>query len=114
MLFSRQARMMSQTSSVVESLRSVPRDQRAVRDQMKIELRALAPLLPSDDAARVVWEFVRKLDLSEYYADIKAVEGCPGQPSVAPAILRALWLLATLEGVGRARELSRLSTTHMA
>lgn len=81
---------------------------------MKIELRALDQLLPGDHAARVVWEFVRKLDLAEYYADIKAVEGRPGQPPVDPAILLALWLLATIEGVGSARELARLSTTHIA
>lgn len=81
---------------------------------MKIELRALDQLLPSDHAARVVWEFVRKLDLSEFYADIKAIEGRPGQPPVDPAILLALWLLATIEGVGSARELSRLCTTHLA
>lgn len=81
---------------------------------MKIEMRALEQLLPSDHAARVVWEFVRKLDLSEFYADIKAVEGRPGQPPVDPAILLALWLLATIEGVGSARELARLSTAHIA
>ena len=81
---------------------------------MKIELRALDQLLPGDHAARVVWEFVRKLDLSEFYADIKAVEGRPGQPPVDPAILLALWLLATIEGVGSARELARLCTAHLA
>lgn len=48
------------------------------RDQMKIEMRALDQWLPSDHAARVVWEFVRKLDLSEFYADIKAIEGGRG------------------------------------
>ena len=30
-------------------------------------MRSLDSLLPADDPARVVWEFVRKLDLSEYY-----------------------------------------------
>ena len=29
-------------------------------------LTSLDPLPPADDPARVVWEFVRKLDLSEY------------------------------------------------
>ena len=43
-----------------------PRSQRAVRDQVRIEMRSLDPLPPADDPARVVWEFVRKLDLSEY------------------------------------------------
>ncbi len=33
-----------------------------------MELRALDQLLPADHSARVVWDFVQKLDLSEYYA----------------------------------------------
>ena len=58
----------------------------------------------ADDQARVVWEFVGKLDLAEFYADIRAVEGPVGRSPVDPAILLALWLLATIDGVGSARE----------
>ena len=105
---------MNEHTPPVEWLGNSPRYQRAVRDQMKIDLRALDQLLPSDHPARVVWEFVQKLDLSEYYAAIKAVEGRPGHPPADPAILLALWLLATIEGVGSARELARLCTTHIA
>ena len=50
----------------VDSSRGSPRSQRAVRDQVRIEMRSLDPLPPADDPARVMWEFVRKLDLSEY------------------------------------------------
>ena len=77
-------------------------------------MRSLDQLLPASDQARVVWEFVRKLDLSEYYADIQAVEGHVGRPPVDPAILLALWLLATIDGVGGAREVAWLSTRHLA
>ncbi len=90
------------------------RYQRAVRDQMKMELRALDQLLPSDHPARVVWAFVQKLDLSEYYGDIKSVEGHVGRPAVDPAILLSLWLLATLEGIGSARRVAELCTKHIA
>lgn len=81
---------------------------------MKMDTRALNQLLPGDHVARVVWDVVRKLDLSEYYSAIKAVEGRPGHPPADPAILLALWLLATIEGVGSARELERRCTTHIA
>ena len=81
---------------------------------MKIEMRALDQLLPAEHSARVVWAFVRKLDLSEFYADIKAVEGHVGRSPVDPAILLALWLQATIDGVGSARELAELCTKHIA
>jgi len=40
--------------------------------------------------------------------DIKVRQGGVGRSAIAPEILFALWLYATLEGVGSARELSRL------
>jgi len=42
------------------------------------------------------------------------VEGQPGRDAIDPAILMALWLFATLEGVGSARELDRLCQEHDA
>jgi transposase len=81
---------------------------------MKIEMRALDQLLPAEHSARVVWAFVQKLDLSEFYADIKAIEGHVGRSPVDPAILLALWLQATIDGVGSARELAELCTKHIA
>ena len=94
--------------------RGIPRYQRAVRDQVRIEMRSLDQLRPAGDQARVVWEFVRKLDLAEFYADIRAVEGPVGRSPVDPAILLALWLLATRDGIGSAREVAVLSTRHLA
>jgi transposase len=45
---------------------------------------------------------------------IQAVEGGPGQAPADPRILLALWLYATLRGVGSARELNRLCQQHVA
>ena len=45
---------------------------------------------------------------------IRAVEGHAGRPPIDPAILTALWLYATLEGVGSARALDRLCDEHDA
>ena len=70
-------------------------------------MRSLDELLPSSHVARLVGEFVQKLDLSEYYAEIKAVEGGVGRNPVDPAIPLALWLLATMDGEGSARQLAK-------
>jgi transposase len=105
--------MNTNTSSTDES-KGIPRYQRGIRDQVEIQMRSLNEMLPGDHAARTVWEFVQKLDLSEYYAQIRAVEGHVGRPPVDPAILLSLWLLATIDGVGGARELERLCESHIA
>ncbi|HYI84578.1 MAG TPA: hypothetical protein VEX11_15400, partial [Acetobacteraceae bacterium] len=47
----------------------------------------------------------------EYGAN-QAVEGRPGDPPADPRLLLALWLYATVEGVGSARELDRLCREH--
>jgi transposase len=54
------------------------------------------------------------LDLSALQSRIQAVEGGPGQAPADPRILLALWLYATLRGVGSARELNRLCVAHAA
>ena len=41
-------------------------------------------------------------------------EGEPGRPAADPAVQLALWLLATIEGIGSARELDRLSERDLA
>ena len=62
---------------------------------------------------RLVWAFAERLDLSPLYGAIKAVEGRPGHPPADPRLLLALWLYATVEGVGSARELDRLCREHI-
>ena len=78
------------------------------RRQARWDVIDLDSLLPLDHRARVVWSFVERLDLSPLYGAIRAREGEPGRPPPDPAVLLALWLFATVEGVGSARELDRL------
>lgn len=76
----------------------------------QVELRAvdLESLLAADHPARTVWAFVQSMDLAPLYARIKSVAGRGGAPAIDPAILVALWLWATVDGVGSAREVDRL------
>jgi transposase len=74
----------------------------------------LESLLALDHPARAVWEFVESLDLSPLYAKVQAVEGVAGRPAIDPRIYMALWLYATIEGVGSARALERLTQQHDA
>lgn len=78
------------------------------RAQARLEVVALDLLLTEDHRARVVWAFVKQLDLEELYAAIKARGEVAGRPACDPALLLALWLYATLENVGSARLLARL------
>jgi hypothetical protein len=45
-------------------------------------------------------------------ARMKAVERGPGRAPIDPKILMALWLYATIDGVGSARQLDELGRTH--
>jgi transposase len=93
--------------------RPKPRLRRADRAQL-LPPMPLDGLLDDDHQARLVWQFVQGLDLGALYEPIKAVEGHPGHPPADPAVLTALWLYATLEGVGSARALDYLCTHHNA
>jgi len=84
-----------------------PRVKQPQRDQIEFRACCWNDLLPADHQARIVWDYVERLDLSSVYAQIKSIERRPGQPSIDPRILFALWLYATLRGVGSARELDR-------
>ena len=88
--------------------KGVPRVQSAVRNQVELRVCDLDSALPADHQARAVWAFVQSSDLQALYACIRAIEGSVGRAPIDPAILMSLWLYATLDGVGSARELDRL------
>jgi transposase len=95
-------------------MEGTPRVLRPNRAQLELRPTDLESLLPGDHRARAVWEFVEGLDLSALYAGIRSVEGHAGRPPIDPAILLALWIYATSEGVGSARALERLCEQHDA
>jgi transposase len=94
--------------------RGAPRYRRPERQQLGWHMAAIDDLIAPDHPVRAVWAFVTALDLAELHAAVKAREGVPGQAPPAPELMMALWLWATAEGVGSARQLDRLCQQHLA
>ncbi len=91
-----------------------PRVRHPNRHQIEIRPMDLDSLIPEDHSARAVWAYVESLDLSAVYEKIRAVQGHAGRTPIDPKIQMALWLYATIDGVGSARELERLCEYHHA
>ena len=70
--------------------------------------------IEADHTVRTVWTFVEQMDLSVLLSQIKSVQGHQGRNSTDPRILLALWLYASIEGVGSARQLEQLCEDHRA
>jgi transposase len=98
----------------VDGLDGELRLETANRTQVELTPTDLESLLAPGHAARLVWRFVEGLDLQRFHATIRAREGRAGRPAIDPQILVALWLYATIDGVGSARELDRLCDAHDA
>ena len=84
------------------------------RDQVEMHWAALDEWLEPDHPVRLVWNCVAGLDLGRWLKRIKAVEGEVGRNATDPRLLVALWVYATVDGVGSARELERLCEKHWA
>jgi transposase len=91
-----------------ERPRGQPRVQEPERSTVELRAVDLDSLVASNDPVRDVWAYVETLDLTSLYTRIEAREGRPGRPPITPKLLMALWLYATLQGIGSARELARL------
>jgi transposase len=91
-----------------------PRLRVPLRTQVEMHFASLDELVEPDHPARMVWALVCQLDLGGWLRAIKAVEGAVGRDATDPRLLVALWVYATIEGVGSARELERLCQKHLA
>ncbi len=70
--------------------------------------------LPDDHPARAICAVIERLDLSALYAPIEARDEVAGAPAIDPKLLLGLWVYATSEGEGSAREIWRLTQMHAA
>ena len=93
--------------------RGAPRLRVPERHQIGMHVAALDDLVSEDHPVRAVWALVEGLDLSALHEVIKAREGQPGHPPADPKLMLALWLWATVDGVGSARQLDRLCRDHL-
>jgi transposase len=78
------------------------------RQQLQWRVLDVERLIPEDHVARAIWDFVGRLDLSEYEQQIHSVEGDAGRPALSPQLLISLWIYAYSQGVSSARAIGRL------
>jgi transposase len=101
-------------AEVAQPLAGTPRLRVPVRNQVEYREAALDELLEADHRVRLVWTTVSSLCLDGWLGEVKAVEGHVGRNATDPRLLLALWVYATLEGIGSAREIARLCEKHLA
>jgi transposase len=98
----------SEGESKTKSVDGDPRVKRPDRRQAILRPQVIDKLIPQDHRARAIVKLVEELDLAAFYGSIKSRGSEPGRPATDPAMLIALWLFATSEGVGSGRQLERL------
>jgi transposase len=102
------------TRPLLQDPKTGARLREANRTQIFFETTCLDEQLPADNPARTIWAVIEKLDLSALYQQIDARSGGAGAPAIDPKILLALWVFATSQGEGSAREIGRLTRLHIA
>jgi transposase len=90
--------------------REPPRLRRPDRQQLLVQPRTLDQLVPEDHPVRAIWALVQRWDLTLFLQRIRARGERPGRAATDPQLLIALWLYATIEGIGCGRQLARTCT----
>ena len=105
----------AQTCDAQEAHRDAPPRFKVIdRRQTFFRTVDVEALIDEDHAARAIWSIVEKLDLSAFSEETRALEGCAGRSAIHPRLLSSLWIYAYSQGVGSAREISRLCGHHPA
>lgn len=97
-----------------ESYKGKPRINSPIRNQMEFKTFCLEDLIPADHKVRFVWNYVQKLNMSGFVTKIQSVAGNAGRPATDPCLLLALWIYATIEGIGSGRVIETYCTDHNA
>jgi transposase len=88
----------------------LPRFEPINRQQVVLEPLDVEQLIPEGHAARHVWDLLGRMDLSQFLAEVKAVEGHAGRNLWEPRLLIAMWVYAYSRGISSAREIERQCT----
>src|SRR3954451_3246003 len=99
---------MDQSSQPTPDRDPPPRLRRPDRQQLLVQPRTLDQLVPEDHPVRALGALVQRWDLTLFLQPIRARGERPGRAATDPQLLIALWLYATIEGVGCGRQLDRL------
>ena len=91
-----------------------PRINFPVRNQIEMVTSCIDDLISDDHKVRFVWNYVQKLDMTGFLHKIKSVEGNAGRSAIDPHLLLALWVYATIEGIGSGRVIERYCNEHNA
>lgn len=99
---------MDQSSPPTPDPKLPPRLRRPERHQLLVQPRTYEDLVPHDHPVRTVWAVVQRWDLTLFLQAIRARGERPGRAATDPHLVIALWLYATIEGIGCGRQLARL------
>jgi transposase len=98
----------AEANTVEEARAGKPRYEAINRKQLCWREVDVERLIGEEHAARAIWEFVGRLEMSGYREEVRAVEGKAGRPGWEPRLLISLWVYAYSEGVGSARAIEEL------
>jgi hypothetical protein len=98
----------AEANTAEEARAGKPRYEAINREQLCWREVDVERLIGEEHAARAIWEFVGRLDMSGYREEVRAVEGKARRPGWEPRLLISLWVYAYSEGVGSARAIEEL------
>jgi transposase len=94
-------------SEAGEVQQSAVRLRKAERQQLSFFPFCIDDMVGPHHRVRTVMAVVEKLDVSGFWAPIRARKGIAGRNATDPQLLVGLWLYGCVRGVGSARELAR-------
>lgn len=83
------------------------RTEEPVREQARMVFEVSEDSLPAEHPARLIWDALGKLDLSQLLANAKSYRGHAGRSRLSPRMLLTIWLYGISEGIGSAREIEK-------
>lgn len=101
-------------NNTAKEINSKPRINSPIRNQYEMTTSCLDDLISEDHKVRFVWDYVHKLDMSGFIKKIKSIDGIAGRSATSPHLLLALWIYATIEGIGSGRIIERYTSEHNA
>src|SRR6202035_4644891 len=79
------------------------------RSQIFFRIVDVEQLIESDHPARLIWEAVGRLDLNPFYECIGCNKTKGGRPTFQPQLLISVWVYAYSRGIGKARQVTKLT-----